>query len=120
MDKVYFVENYNELPDRIREYMVRGWAVYNAPRPLSGDERWQGDFRRGVFYAAVDLADQFKAPLYEQTNCELDAGICEIITRATILAHGQEVANECGVDLSELDYADIVMSYLDKLEREAA
>ncbi len=31
-----------------------GWPVFNAPRPLDGAKSWQGDFRHGIYYAAVD------------------------------------------------------------------
>jgi hypothetical protein len=29
-----------------------GWMIANAPRPLMGEIRWEGKFRRGIFYAA--------------------------------------------------------------------
>jgi hypothetical protein len=29
------------------------WLIVNAPRPLLGDRTWQGQFRHGIFYAAM-------------------------------------------------------------------
>lgn len=37
--------------DRIQR---EGWAVVNAPRPLSGSGHWTGEMRHGSFYAAGD------------------------------------------------------------------
>ena len=30
------------------------WYLFNAPRPLSGDGAWEGDWLAGVFYASVN------------------------------------------------------------------
>lgn len=32
------------------------WLVFNAPRPIPGDLEWEGDFRHGIHYAALDPA----------------------------------------------------------------
>ncbi|MFI7641901.1 hypothetical protein [Nonomuraea sp. NPDC049400] len=34
-----------------------GWAVANAPRPLSGPLNWTGEFYHGIFYAAGPLQE---------------------------------------------------------------
>jgi hypothetical protein len=34
-----------EVPDR--------WVIANAPRPLTGQLTWAGEFRHGTFYAAA-------------------------------------------------------------------
>ena len=33
------------------------WAIYNAHRELMGTKTWQGPFRNGIFYAAIDPQD---------------------------------------------------------------
>ena len=48
------------------------WPICNAPRPLYGTRTWQGDFIHGVFYAAIDPADEFSAGWLKR-NEELDA-----------------------------------------------
>jgi hypothetical protein len=41
------------LPPHIRPADVPAdWRVYCAPRPLPGQQCWQGEFLAGVFYAA--------------------------------------------------------------------
>lgn len=37
------------------------WPIHNAPRPLYGQKTWQGDFVHGIFYAAIDPADEYSA-----------------------------------------------------------
>lgn len=48
------------------------WVIFNAPRPLYGDVCWEGDFRHGVFYSAVDSEGDF-SDLWIDRNFELDA-----------------------------------------------
>lgn len=45
------------------------WEVYNAPRPIYGDERWQGGFITGVFFTAVDPEGP-DADLWREKNAE--------------------------------------------------
>ena len=51
MDKVLFIEGYHEMTRPAD--IPADWTIYNAPRPLYGHKRWQGDFRHGIFFAAV-------------------------------------------------------------------
>jgi hypothetical protein len=48
------------------------WAIHNAPRPLYGTKTWEGDFIHGIFYAAIDPADEF-APGWLKENDRNDA-----------------------------------------------
>ena len=61
MDKVLFIEGYHEMTRPAD--IPADWTFYNAPRPLYGHKRWQGDFRHGIFFAAVmpegDPTDEF-------------------------------------------------------------
>ena len=125
VNQVLFVEGYNDIPDKIRAYLERGWTVYNAPRPLYGHETWTGDFRHGVLYAAVapegDPADEFgDAPMFHKCNQDLDGHICQIVTEADVMAYGAKVAEEYKRNLADFDYEDIVKSYVGWLRRQEA
>lgn len=121
-DKVLYIEGFNEIPDEIRDYLERGWTVYNAPRPIMGHELWQGEFRHGIFYAAVapdgDLADEFGDALeFHKRNAQDHAFTCQIVTKDTVMAYGELIAKKYKVTLAEFDYEDIVASYLGHLGR---
>ena len=36
-----------------------GWLIFNAPRPLPG-QQWEGEYLRGRHYSAVSPADELK------------------------------------------------------------
>ena len=45
------------------------WEIWNAPRPIYGQELWQGEFMTGIFYAAINPWDEFSAGLrYENVT----------------------------------------------------
>jgi len=120
-DKVFYVEGYNTPDPKVTEFIQKGYTVYNAPRPLYGHELWQGDFRHGVFYAAVapDNLDEFNdAPTFHQRNQELDGYTCEIITKESVMAYGAKVAEEYNRTLADFDYEDIVRSFVGWLHRQ--
>lgn len=48
------------------------FEVWNAPRPLFGHVEWQGAFRHGVFYVAVDPNDRAVAERFTERNVALD------------------------------------------------
>jgi len=53
------------------------WIIMNAPRPLVGDASWEGDFRHGIFYVAIDPNND-EPPGVEwrmKTNKGLDAWV---------------------------------------------
>lgn len=74
--------------------------IFNAPRPLYGDE-WQGDFCSGVFYAAVHTHDPYRATWIKE-NKSLDARVLAYVSEETArqmvrdyyLEHGYEVTQE--------------------------
>ena len=122
MDKVLFIEGYHETERPVD--IPETWMIYNAPRPLYGHKRWQGDFRHGVFFAAVapegDPADEFNdAAEYHKRNRQLDGHECVWITQADVMAYGKMKAAEYGVDLDEFDYKDIVSSFVQNYEHQA-
>ena len=53
-------------------HIPKHWSVCNAPRPIMGTQTWEGDFRHGIFYAAIDPADEF-VKMNLETNRKLDA-----------------------------------------------
>ena len=115
-DKVLFIEGFHEIPQVIRGYLENGWTVYNAPRPIMGHKTWQGDFRHGVFYAAVapegDPVDEFgDTPEFHKRNRQNDGHVCQIVSKADIMEYGKQVAAKYRVDLAEFEYDDIVSSY---------
>ena len=64
------------------------WTIYNAPRPLYGSICWQGDFCKGVFYAAVDPADPDAAWMVRR-NEELDADVLHYVTEEQAFQGGR-------------------------------
>lgn len=56
------------------------WLVYNAPRPLVGHVTWQGEFRNGIFYAAVDPT-RWGADVYDDANRADDAREVDVVDR---------------------------------------
>jgi hypothetical protein len=120
-DKVFYIQGYNTPDDKVFEYLDNGYTVYNAPRPLLGHELWQGDFRHGIFYAAVapDDLDEFgDAPTFHKRNRELDGYTCEIITKEAVMAYGVKVAEEYNRNLADFEYDDIVKSFVGWLGRQ--
>lgn len=68
-----------------------GWEVYNAPRPLAGHTHWQGEFRHGIFYTAINPEDGRYSEVLRQRTADLDGYRVEYITekdaRARCLAY---------------------------------
>ena len=121
-NRVLFVEGFNDIPGKIADYLARGWTVYNAPRPILGHDTWQGDFRHGVFYAAVapedDPADEFgDTPQFHKRNQDLDGYICQIVTEADVIAYGAMMTEEYGVTLADFSYEDIAKSCINWMRR---
>lgn len=119
MNKVLFIEGYHETtrPDDI----PADWTIYNAPRPLYGHKRWQGDFRHGVFFAAVapegNPADEFNdAAGFHKRNRQLDGHVCMWVPKVDVMAYGAQKAAEYGIDLDEFDYPDLVSSFVQNYE----
>jgi hypothetical protein len=88
-------------------------------------ECWQGDFRHGVFYAAVppegDPADEFgDAPVWTERNRKLDGWPCETVSMATIRAYWEAKVKEYP-EIAELwpwpdAYKQIVESWYDSFQ----
>ena len=118
-DRVLYIEDFHKPDNKVFDLLKQGYTVYNAPRPLLGHEHWQGDFRHGIFYAAVapdDLDKYGDAPEFHKRNKENNGHPCEIVTRQTIMEYGTQVAKKYRIDLAEFEYEDIVQSYLGTLD----
>jgi hypothetical protein len=73
------------------------WEVYNAPRPLYGALTWDGEFRHGAFYGAVDPDDDshplFMATAQRRGNLRLDGWLVEWLDReATVREFAEGLA----------------------------
>lgn len=71
-----------------------GWEVHNAPRPLVGNIQWEGEFRHGIFYAAIDPADSLMTGYARRENASLDAYRVEYVTKERAIEEAKEHAKE--------------------------
>jgi hypothetical protein len=69
---------------KIDDFNANGKTVVCAPRPIPGEETWQGDWCAGVFWASGDL-DEFQL----QWN-ELDATEILLTSNSKLLLLAQE------------------------------
>jgi hypothetical protein len=92
-----------------------GWAIWNAPRPIYGDLTWQGDFRHGIFYAAIDPAGE-RAAWQSQENHQLDAWVVEYRSVEDALAWAKDYYRadiEAGLfALADFEQTDITDQYV--------
>jgi hypothetical protein len=93
------------------------FLIFNAPRPLIGSKQWIGDFRHGVFYAAVDITLP-RAERCIRDNVSLDGWLCEYITRADIEKWGNERAASLGIRYEDHPYEVWVAYWRQKKEVE--
>lgn len=91
-----------------------GWEVYNAPRPLFGTKTWQGDFICGIFYAAVDPADEY-ADSWRFENTRNDARLLTFVTREEAMAEALEYYREklprilARIDVNDPDHQEMMI-----------
>lgn len=106
LDKVFTVQ---QVLGTLPPHIPTSQLIFNAPRPLYG-ETWQGDFRHGIFYAAVDpyTPDGLR---HAELNHALDGWIIEYISKDTIWKYGEELAEEYKVSLDDFDFDDVWSSY---------
>jgi len=70
--------------------MPDSWLIFNAPRPLLGHQEWQGDFRHGVFYAAINPEDTGSYRMIKY-NCEMDGWFCEFWSKSQAIEKIKDV-----------------------------
>ncbi len=101
-----------------------GWLIFNAPRPLSGTLTadgqmvWVGEFRHGIYYAAVNPAPEDCGPALIKLNVELDGWLCQYVTEPDIEDWGRAYCAEYGIDYAEQDFRDIQRSYFNQMGQE--
>jgi hypothetical protein len=79
------------------------WEVWNAPRPLVGEQEWTGDFRHGIFYAAARRKSE-RFGYYGVANFRDDARTVVVVDNATVEAETARRIAERGYTLA--DYTD--------------
>ena len=101
-----------------------GWLIFNAPRPLSGTVTadgqmvWVGEFRHGIYYAAVNPSPEDFGPKLMKLNVELDGWLCQYVTEKDIETWGRTYCSEYGIDYAEQDFRDIQRSYFNQAGHE--
>ena len=123
METVLIIEDYSRnlgIPAGVEQDARQGKVeVLNAPRPFPAHEIYQGEFLHGVFYGVIrpeaDYADE-----YRQAAQRLDAHRIEFVSRETVQAYGDAKAIKYGVNPSDWDYEDIVVSYVEMRRHETA
>ncbi len=89
----------------------QNWLIFNAPRPLCGARCWTGEFRHGIYYAAVDPAD-YAAAVFVRQNDNLDGYLTEYPTEAEVRLHAAAkiavYSARCDypLTLDDYDYSD--------------
>lgn len=118
---ILVIEDYTrdlKLPAGVEQDAREGKVeLWNTARPFPAHEHYQGEFLRGVHYGVI-RPDAEYADLMREDAQRLDAHRVEFVSKATVMAYGQELADEYEMDLAEFDYQDVVMSYVGKRERE--
>lgn len=115
MSKVFLIGGLGN-PER-PQHIPNDWTIYNAPRPLYGNECWEGDFVHGRFYAAVEPQSK-----YHQLNQELDGWPCVWISKEEVVEWFSERLTERGISKAVADYPyeDVARMYYYAKQKEAA
>ena len=96
-----------------------GRTIFNAPRPIYGQLTWNGDYRHGRFYTAIDPSDGFVfrgnqtlSQKWAEGNAELDAWVLIFVDDDTAIADCWAMASESGVDPGGvgMDWSKTVMT----------
>ena len=92
-------------------------TIFNAPRPLMGDDRWQCDFIHGIFYTAISSSDEYARQMIEKNHAQ-DAYVIEYVTKAEAikLAHDDYVERGYEDRFPEFSPADLDMLFVKKFE----
>ncbi len=88
-----------EIPDN--------YIIFNAPRPLYGQITWQGEFKHGIFYAALDPDDKYTGQGIRE-NESLDGWFCKWVTWAEVMEWAIGYYADYDIDVSpDVDQRDI-------------
>jgi hypothetical protein len=89
----------NPRPENIKP----DWIVFNAPRPLIGNEEWQGEYRHGIFYVAVDPCVDEHSERIIKHNVDLDGWAVVYVAKSEFEAWKNSVLKEYGVAPEDAD-----------------
>jgi hypothetical protein len=91
------------------------WIIFNAPRPIYGHKDWKGEFKEGVFYAAVNPNDGAYSEMYIKENLLLHAVICNYVTETDIQNWILAFCKAEGVDANDFDADDMRQTYFNMM-----
>lgn len=100
------------------------WIIFNAPRPLYASHilkdtgaAWNGEFVHGVFYTAVNPADEWTI----KRNGDLDAWELIYHTAEEIVAWGKEYLSKLypgrDIDWSDFDQHDFDATFFNQMNK---
>lgn len=84
--KVFVSGRPTEVSDQVTDTqrsIPADWVIVNAPRPLFGNIQFTGDFISGIFYAALDPADEY-FQTWMDANKKLDARVIHYVTESEL------------------------------------
>lgn len=94
------------------------WFIFNAPRPLDGSELsgnrwaiWEGEFRHGCHYTAVDPRDPF-ATQRIRDNIALDGWVVRYVSNDDIAAAMETYCLEHEIDRSDFEWEELRSTFL--------
>jgi hypothetical protein len=111
--EIVYVNKASNLAEGLAKYLQEGFTVVNAPRPISGDKAWEGDYLRGVHYAA-SKTDRFLSHWKAY-----DAKQVVIVTNEEILVKLRQEAIDRGFTVERFNrlYQDKGEPFLEKYAR---
>lgn len=112
MEKVY-VNQASDIAKGLARYFTEGFTVVNASRPLSGDDAWEGDYLRGIHYAAS------KTNQFAKHWTDYDAKQVVVVTNEEILALLRQEAIDRGFTVERFNrlYSDKGESFPERYAR---
>lgn len=84
-------------------FVLPGWIIINAPRPIYGHAHWMGEFVTGKYYAAINPIAPDAEKLYELARKD-DATVLAFIPEESAYARGREMLIEkYGASVPEIE-----------------
>ena len=101
-----------KLPSGVEQGAREGiFELWNAPRPFSAHEHYNGEFMHGVHYGIIwpnkEYADQMRRDAQRD-----DAHLVEFVAKEDVLLYRKKLCDEYGVDVSVYEYSEIITSYV--------
>lgn len=80
-----------------------GWIIMNAPRPLIGNEEWEGAFHHGIFYAAIDPLVEEHTERILKYNVSMDGWVVDFDQRPVFEEWKKKQMAEYGISPEDID-----------------